>query len=759
TRRMSAAVAAAPEDPGTVVSVSEYLAAASLSALAPGAAGAAGPDGAGPDPAELAARAELLGMRAALAGDAARDDWELDRAELLEVAGRLGEAARMAGAVLATHPGHVRAIELLRRVCRRGGDRAGLARASLALAREMPGADSRMELLREAAAIFDQELGDAAMAMWVYRRILIEDPGAPELERAMDICRAQGDVRAQLELLTARLRWLSRLGDVDRLAARGEASLFLERARLRRGLGDLEGAERDLALLLAADAQHAQGWAVRAEVAEDLGRADQAAEHWRRYLTVESDADRRAAAERTLARLLAERLDDPEGALAQLEQVVRHTPDDLEVRERLVALLVRTEAWPRAVREMGEIEKRRKDARARARDHLRMAEILRDRIGDRQGAIAALSTARGVDPANLDVIRALADLNPPTRRAQVLRQGARDVRAAIAAQPAQVPLYARLAEITAWQEDGEARFYAACGLALLGEVPANQREILNAVGASLAEGRSPTGVIGPEELGKHLLAIREEGAHWAADVWACLAEAVTRSLSLEPSALGFGRGDRIAAKHLDRQYPATAAAARAFGVLDEAEVFVSENRPGQARALTLDKPVVCLGADVARGDSPRARFALGRCLVEARLGTGALSALDGGDVQRFFAAAAQVAGVTELPENLSVAADEALAAAARNLQKHMGRRERRQLGALADRMSKIDVAAWQRGVERTAVRGGVLLAADLRALGAILAPEGEAVDRGDPDVLDLLGWMVGDDHLWLRRHLGLTQAS
>src|SRR5690606_9896855 len=115
------------------------------------------------------------------------------------------------------------------RVCRRGGDRAGLARASLALARELPGADSRMELLREAAAIFDRELDDAALAMWVYRRILAEEPGAPELERAMDIARAQDDVRAQLELLTARLRWLARLPEVDRQAAGAEAPLFLER--------------------------------------------------------------------------------------------------------------------------------------------------------------------------------------------------------------------------------------------------------------------------------------------------------------------------------------------------------------------------------------------------------------------------------------------------------------------------------------------------------------------------------------------------
>jgi tetratricopeptide (TPR) repeat protein len=762
-RRIAAAVAAAPGDASTVVTAAEYP--VPWPAAAPG-------DGAGEliDTAGLEAHAALLAMRADLSGDdgtgrdGARHDWELERAEILETCGQLAEAARVAGGVLTAHPENIRALELLRRICRRAGDRAGLARASLALAKELAGLESRMELLREAAAIFDQELGDAAMAMWVYRRILAEEPGAPEHQRAMDICRAEGDVRAQLELLTARLRWLSLLTDVDLQAAHAKVPLLLERARLRRGLPepDLSGAERDLALLLAIDGQNAEGWAARAEVAEALGTAEQAAEHWRRYLGAETDADRRAVAERALARLLAERLDDPEGALTQLEQVVRHAPDDLEVRERLVALLVRTESWPRAVRELGEIARRRKDARSRSRDQLRMAEILRDRIGDRQGAADALNTARNLDPANLDVIRALADLTTPARRAQVLRQGARDLRAAIAAQPAQAPLYARLAELTEWQEDDEARFYVVCALSMLGEVPAAQREVLNQVGAALAEGRLPEGTIGREELGQRLLAIRDESAHWAGDIWACVAEAAARTLGLEPAALGFGRGERLAVKHLERQYPAAARAARALAVLDEAEFYVSESKPGHARALQLDKPVVCLGADVARSDSPRARFMLGRCLLEARLGTGTLSGIADVDVHRFFAAAAQVTGSgASVPAAVIAQAGDAasIESAARGLQKHLGRRERRQLTQLADRMSKIDVTAWQHAVERTAMRGGALLAGDLRALAAILAPaQGSAVDRGDPDVLDLLAWVVGDDHLWLRRHLGLTMT-
>ena len=66
----------------------------------------------------------------------------------------------IATSVLATEGAdHLRALQLLRRVCRRGGDHAGLARASLSLSALLHDTESRIELLREAAALLDGKLG------------------------------------------------------------------------------------------------------------------------------------------------------------------------------------------------------------------------------------------------------------------------------------------------------------------------------------------------------------------------------------------------------------------------------------------------------------------------------------------------------------------------------------------------------------------------------------------------------------------------
>ncbi|MEM9490462.1 MAG: hypothetical protein AAGC55_15045, partial [Myxococcota bacterium] len=350
---------------------------------------------------QLAARADLFGMRAGLvAGPGARIDWELDRAEALEAAGRLREAGQVVVGVLGNNLDDVRALQLLRRICRRGGDRAALARASLALARVLGDPVSKVELLREAAAIVDGELGDSQLAASLYRRILAEEPGAAEFERALTICREYDDVRALFELLSDRINWID-------VAVRGGASpvdkvpLLHERAQLRQGLGDARGADRDVQQLLAIDAGHAGALLMRAETCVAEGDAASASDLYRRYLAAESDPERRAAAELALSDLLAES-DDLAGAVAQLQRVLTQSPDDLALRERLVNLLTRAQDWPRVVEEIRAIERLGRIPSQQAQDELRVAAIYRDRIGDAAGARGALERARELDPLSAD---------------------------------------------------------------------------------------------------------------------------------------------------------------------------------------------------------------------------------------------------------------------------------------------------------------------------------------------------------------------
>lgn len=754
--RLRQAVAADADDVGTaVVAADEAL--------------GVDPDEPIAGPGELLVRAELFAMRAALAGTpAAREEWELEQAEVLEMAGRLRDAAGIAAAVLDGNPGDIRALQVLRRVCRHGGDRAGLARASLALARALSDSEGKIELLREAAGILDRELDDAAGAVPVYRRILAEDPGAPEYERVMEICRAHEDVRALVELTCNRLNWLDMLVRIDPEAARAQVPLLHERALLRHALGDARGAGRDLARLLAIEPAHAEALATRARIVEELGEAELAAELLQRFLEVETDPDRRAEAELALSRILAEDMDDVAGAIEQLEQVVQKSPDDLVVRERLVGLLTRAGQWARVVAELGEIEQRRDKPAEQARDLIRIAGVLRDRQDDRAGAEAALERAWKLDPLNLDAVRELAELlgagapggSAADRRRQVLRKAAHEVRRAIGESPERTGLYERLAVIAGWQGTRETRYYALCALDILGSLSAEQERFVAETGAALAGVPLSAEALSTEEWSKRISAVRTTGAHLAADLWQVIGEAVTRTLGLEPGKLGFGRGDRV--KSVDGRYEALARTAACFGVAG-AEYYISASRPGYARVLSLGAPVLCLGEDIARGEGAAARFVLGRAMAQARLGTGALSELRQEEAVLLLAAAVHIAGVPAMPASLADAAaadpggmDERV----RALQKHMGRRDRRQLARLVEQMGAIEPVVWRDAALRTAARAGLLLAGDVRGPIEVLdLGRGGSKATGDRAVLDLLVWMVSEDHLWLRRHLGLTAGA
>ena len=753
--RLGQAVAADADDVGTaVVAADEAL--------------VVDPDEPAAPAGELLVRAELFAMRAALAGNpAARDEWELAQAEVLEMAGRLRDAAGIAAAVLESDPGDIRALQVLRRVCRRGNDRAGLARASLALARVLSDSEGKIELLREAAGILDHELGDAAGAVPVYRRILAEDAGAPEYERVMEICRAHEDVRALVELASSRLSWLDMLVRIDPEAARAQVPLLHERARLRLALGDAPGAGRDLARLLAIEPDHAEALVARGYIARDLGEAALAAELLQRYLAVETDPARRPEAELALSRILAEDMDDVAGAVEQLEQVVQGSPDALDVRERLVGLLTRAGQWARVAEELGEIARRRDQPAEQARDQIRIAGVLRDRLGDQAGAEAALEQARQLDPLDLDAVRELAELlgaggqgsgGGADRRRQVLRKAVREVRRAIGESPERADLYERLAVIAGWQGTRETRYYALCAMDILGAPSAEQERFVTETGAALAAVPLSAEPLSTEEWSKRVSAVQTTGAHLAADLWQVMAEAVTRMLGLEPGKLGFGRGDRV--KSVDGRYEALARTASCFGV-DGAEYYISPTKPGYARVLSMGAPVLCLGEDVARGEGPAARFMLGRAVAQARLGIGALPELGQEETVLLLAAAVQIAGVSAMPAALAEAAGASgMDERVRGLQKHMGRRDRRQLARLVEQMSDVEPAVWRHAALCTAARAGLLLAGDVRGPFDVLdLGRGGTAVTGSRAALDLLVWMVSEDHLWLRRHLGLTASA
>ena len=716
----------------------------------------------------LLARAEIFALRAQLVDDpAARASWELDRAEALEAAGRLKEAGNVVAGVLRTVPGDFRALEALRRLARRGGDPTTFARATVTLARRMADPQGRAELLREAAAVFDPNVGDAdrpgvdaEAAVGVYKRILADDPGAADYDRLAALYRGAGDLRGLHLAIDERIGWIDRSGGDPKSAV----PLLLERARLRKGLGNLRGAAADLDELLARDAAHAEGLRQSAELTGQMGNAPRAVELWRRFLdgSVDKAPQARAAAELALSKLLAEDMGDTAGAIVELERVIAGQPDDAALRERLIGLATRAQDWPRVARELREMARLRQSTGDKAREELRLAEIQRDKLSDRAGARATLGRARGHDPFNLEIIEPLIALtDEPGQRTRLLGEIADELRGAIEQAPARPTFFERLAAVAGWQGDGETSYWAALAVEALGTPSAEHRQLL-------ADARAKDHPLAGR-LAQSLDAARRHGLRPAAaggviaDAWRAIAPAVTAATGIDAAKLGFARGDKIAVKNLGKGGAGTeplAAVLASFG-LAEVDVYVSAQRAGIARVLSGETPAILVGADVASGAAPQARYWLGRSAMLAAEATGSLFDLKEPEVGWFLAAAVKAVELAAPAGLAEIAGQDPTAVAERTklLQKHLSRRDKKALAAIAPQLGTIatadDVAAWRRGAISSAHRAGLLIAADLAPALAALDVRGARAIADSPHAADLMAWSVSRAHLELRRHLGL----
>ena len=748
-QRVAAARSSAPDDVSALVVLAE---ASATPSDAPASASVDDATGAVVEP--LLARAEVLELRSALADDpAAQSAWELDRAEALELAGRLREAGAVVTSVLKTQPGDLRALEALRRMAKRAGDTTSWAQASYLLARAIGDPQARLALLRDAAGVFVGLPSESAAALTLaaYKRILSVEPNAPELDRLLAIMRERADVTGLISAISDRLTHLEAQESPDAAAA---VPLLLERATVLHGLGDRDGAMADLDALLDRSASHVEALRFRADLALHAGDVEQAVALWRRCIAAETRPQRRREVELQLAQVLAENVNDVAGAIENIERVVEAQPDDAALRERLLGLCLRANDFERAARELRVLAKLRPTPGEKAREELRLGLMLRDRLGDRPGARLALDRARTFDPLNLDVVRELSEILEGAPRAQVLAATAANFRASIVQNPGSAALYERLAQVTGWQSDVDARWLALVGLEALGTPSADQRQVL-------AQGRqkiaAPTRVK-LDDAARALL--RTPVANALRELWRAIGPAVQVATSIDPQKLGFVRGDKIAIKKLGEKYEPLAVALACFGI-EDVEIYISASRVGVARALAAETPILCLGADVASAAMPQHRFALGRAVAVLAENLAGLANLRDGELGWTIAAAlraSEIAIPTVIAENIA-GEESSIAERAKILKKEIGRKQKASIVELV-KAKPSEIAAFE-DLRHAAIaigqRAGLVWSGDLAVAHAQLdVGKGGKALSDSPAALELTAWSVSEDHGALRERLGVA---
>ena len=331
-------------------------------------------------------------------------------------------------------------------------------------------------------------------------------------------------------------------------------------------------------------------------------------------------------------------------------------------------------------------------------------------------------------------------------RAAFLDEAATDVRTVLRREGPRAAVFLALDAISELSGDATLGAFSGGALAVLGAATPEIRQKLASRRDGLGPPR-PRRALTEEEWRTR---IEHAGARGPlGDVWSAAVESMTRAGPWEPGELGFGKGDRVAHKQLASRLPNVDAAARGVG-LAEFEVYVSAARPGVARAVPLEVPVLYLGDDVARAETPEARLALGLVLAAARQRLGPLEDMNPDDLRLTVAAAIKLGGgdparmASTLPPAVLAKLDERV----RMLGKG-SRRDRKLLAAAAPRLRGDEsLVDWAAAMRATVRRAALLLVGDVETVAARLPP-------GSPVIADLLAWGVGDPHLHLRSELGL----
>jgi lipopolysaccharide biosynthesis regulator YciM len=705
---------------------------------------------------DAAERATALERAAALAEPEMRAALEMDRALALEECGRPRAAAQAAGAVLAHDVRNVAALSLLQKLCRAAGDREGLWKACAHLGTALLDKQAAAAVFLEGAQVLDRELSRPGDAAPLYREALERTPEDEEtFDRVHDILVETARYADLEELLGHKLATTAEPG--------AKIPLYAERADLRlEQTNDRAGAARDFEALLELDPDHLESLRKLGELYAQENHVPQAVHYLERFLAgADSVPALRHSIHIKVAELSELKLKDMRRAIMHLRKAADLQPEDPAAHERLAQLYVRSRDYPHAIDALRKFAAARGEPRIAAQCELKAGQIYRDNVRDLSAARRAFEKARDLDPAFIEAVAELQALytkqGDESARRVLLQKSLSHVRGALTQNPLQPELVKALCRVAEWGGSAESRYQAVELAAFFNVATPSDEQFF----ASHRAGRPAEPSRNLSQEGRERLDSPDLGTAWA-DVWAAIAEATHEIFGPQLQSFGVGRGER----HVDRPGSTVALVFRLAAALGAPlqEIYVAQ-QADLCAASGVDPGVLVVGQSMTGTPSSRVRYRLGRMLAYLMNRAAPLASLSPDEARLLLTAAAQLGGAAA-PRAL---AGPALEDRVRRLDKAIGRKERKQLTALAPRIGQAgDPATFLRALGQTAVRTGLLVCGDLAAAMEEAQPglepagtrrfkttEDLLADLGNADdAVEVLRLAASDDLLALRRELG-----
>ncbi|MEO6775510.1 MAG: hypothetical protein ABI467_21290, partial [Kofleriaceae bacterium] len=543
--------------------------------------------------------------------------------ETLAEIGQIDAAVQKFGKADEVQPGHVPALEGWRNAALKGQLWIDVAQAATRQGTAATDSDAKARLQHFAGVVLMDKALEGGLAMAAFRRALEADPSHKDAFLRLRILLEEDANHDELAIVLAK-----RLDHETDERARVE--LHRAVAELHRNfLDDRETAKRHYREILAFDPNDLRSHAAIADIAWEQGAWQEAADALMSRARLENDPKILTTLLYRLGLLYADRLSDPNMALRAFQRALSYQPDDENTLVRLADLATQTGEWKLALGACERLVKASEDPEKRAQHLHRVAKIFKVGFGDVKRAERALNLALDGAPTNDEALQRLVEFYREAGDMQSVRvhlnRVAGTMRVRVASNPQDGVAYRVIAR--AMTARGAAGVDGSIPIA---RAAAELATLLGAAGEPervlLAEHRridlAPLSLPDADEV-LFPRTVQPE----LRTLFTLLGDKLAKHVGTDLRAYGVGRGDRLRAAKGGGPAPArdsgSAVAAHAQDVatglgFGEIDVYLSTRQP-YAMVVEPTSPVsLLIGAEIAKGEPTRVRFAAGAALKLAQ---------------------------------------------------------------------------------------------------------------------------------------------